>query len=157
MIRAASQLQEQRIAEPVLIGNRKSIEATCEQLGLGFEPEIVDPGESKCEAYADRLHELRQRKGVTRNEADELIRRDTNYFGSVMVERGDADALLTGLTHHYPSALRAPLQVIGTAEDADYAAGVYMLAFEGQVVFVADATVNQDPDEEVLTEVTLPC
>jgi malate dehydrogenase (oxaloacetate-decarboxylating)(NADP+) len=71
-----------------------------------------------------------------------------------MVEMGDADAMLTGLMHHYPSALRPPLQVVGTAEDANYAAGVYMLTFKNRVVFVADATVNQSPDEDVLAEVT---
>jgi len=71
-----------------------------------------------------------------------------------MVEMGDADAMLTGLTHHYPSALRPPLQVIGTAEDADYAAGVYLLAFKNQVVFCADTTVNQDPNSEMLAEIT---
>jgi len=72
----------------------------------------------------------------------------------VMVEMGDADAMLTGLMHHYPSALRPPLRVVGTAEDSDYAAGVYMLTFKNRVVFVADATVNQAPDEDVLEEVT---
>jgi allosteric NADP-dependent malic enzyme (EC 1.1.1.40) len=71
-----------------------------------------------------------------------------------MVEMGDADAMLTGLTHHYPEALRPPLQVIGTADDADYAAGVYMLTFKNRVVFCADTTVNIDPDSEVLAEVT---
>ncbi len=71
-----------------------------------------------------------------------------------MVEMGDADAMLTGLTHHYPSALRPPLQVIGTADDADYAAGVYMLTFKNRVIFCADTTVNQDPDTDVLEEVT---
>jgi malate dehydrogenase (oxaloacetate-decarboxylating)(NADP+) len=71
-----------------------------------------------------------------------------------MVEQGDADALLTGLTHHYPSALRPPLQVIGTAPDADYVAGVYLLTFRNRVVFAADTTVNMDPDAEVLAEVT---
>ncbi|PSQ50606.1 NADP-dependent malic enzyme, partial [Halobacteriales archaeon SW_6_65_15] len=75
-------------------------------------------------------------------------------FGSVMVEQGDADAMLTGLSHHYPSALRPPLQVVGTAEDADYAAGVYMLTFKNRVIFCADATVNQAPDEDVLAEIT---
>ncbi|WP_313691051.1 NADP-dependent malic enzyme [Halorarum halobium] len=155
MIRAAYQLREQGIAEPVLLGDQDSIEATTEELGLGFDPEVVDPdADGMADRYADRLHELRKRKGITRTEAGELVRRDTNYFGSVMVEEGDADALLTGLTHHYPSALRPPLQVIGTAEDADYAAGVYMLTFKNRVVFCADATVNQEPDEEVLAEVT---
>ncbi|WP_227353842.1 NADP-dependent malic enzyme [Haladaptatus salinisoli] len=154
MIRAAYQLREQGIAEPVLIGDREEIEATANDLGLDFDPDVVDPENGDYEEYADRLYELRKRKGLTRSEAGERIKKDTNYFGSVMVERGDADAMLTGLTHHYPSALRPPLQVIGTAPDADYAAGVYLLTFKNRVVFIADATVNQSPDEEVLAEVT---
>ncbi|MDS0278104.1 NADP-dependent malic enzyme [Halomicroarcula sp. S1AR25-4] len=153
MIRAAYQLVEQGIAQPVLLGDADEIEATRRRFGLEFDPVVVDPETADVEAYADRLYELRQRKGVTRREAEELVR-DGNYLGSVMVEMGDADAMLTGLTHHYPSALRPPLQVIGTAEDADYAAGVYMLTFKNRVIFCADATVNQDPDADVLAEVT---
>ena len=152
MIRAAYQMVEQGIARPVLIGDREGIWATAERLGLSFEPEIVDPEEGNLEAYADRLYELRKRKGITRREAGELIE-DGNYLGSVMVEMGDADALLTGLMHHYPSALRPPLQVIGTAAEADYAAGVYMLTFKNRVVFCADTTVNQDPTTDQLSEI----
>jgi malate dehydrogenase (oxaloacetate-decarboxylating)(NADP+) len=153
MIRAAYQIAEQGIGEPVLIGDRQSIWATMEDLGLSFEPEIVDPSQDNLDSYAERLYELRQREGVTRREAEELIT-DGNYLGSVMVEVGDADAMLTGLMHHYPEALRPPLRLIGTADDANYAAGVYMLTFKNRVVFCADTTVNQDPDEDVLAEVT---
>ncbi|WP_338738222.1 NADP-dependent malic enzyme [Haloplanus salilacus] len=152
MIRAAYQIAEQGIALPVLIGDRDGIRRTRDDLGLDFDPEVVDPEADELDAYADRLYELRKRKGVTRREARELVR-DGNYLGSVMVEVGDADAMLTGLMHHYPSALRPPLQVIGTAEDADYAAGVYMLTFRNQVIFVADATVNQDPGADELAEI----
>jgi malate dehydrogenase (oxaloacetate-decarboxylating)(NADP+) len=151
-IRAAYQLLDQGIARPVLVGDRDRIWSRMERLGLSFEPEIIDPSEDTLDAYADRLYELRRRDGVTRREADELVR-DGNYLGSVMVEMGDADAMLTGLMHHYPEALRPPLRVIGTADDADYAAGVYMLTFKNRVVFCADATVNIDPDAEVLAEV----
>jgi malate dehydrogenase (oxaloacetate-decarboxylating)(NADP+) len=154
MIRAAYQIQEQGIAEPVLVGDREEIEQTARRLGLEFEPTVADPRSDDTEAYADRLYELRQRKGITRSEAGELVRRDSNYFASVMVEEGDADAMLTGLTHHYPSALRPPLQVIGTADDAEYAAGVYLLTFKNRIVFCADATVNLDPDAETLAEIT---
>ncbi|NEU56080.1 NADP-dependent malic enzyme [Halorussus sp. MSC15.2] len=154
MIRAAYQMQEEGIANPVLIGDSESIEATAADLGLDFDPEIADPANGDYDEYAERLYELRRRKGITESEAADLVRKDSNYFGSVMVEQGDADAMLTGLTHHYPSALRPPLQVIGTADDADYAAGVYMLTFKNRVVFCADATVNQDPDEDVLAEIT---
>ncbi|WP_256297126.1 NADP-dependent malic enzyme [Haloarchaeobius salinus] len=155
MIRAAYQLEEQGIAEPILIGNDKRITKTTERLGLDFEPTIANPraDDERHEDYAERLYQVRKRKGLTKSEAEDLIRRDTNYYGSVMVECGDADALLTGLTHHYPSALRPPLQVIGTAEDADFAAGVYMLTFKNRVIFCADTTVNQDPDAKVLAEV----
>ena len=154
MIRAAYQLQEQGIALPILIGDEADIKSTAANLGLDFDPQVADPDAGDYERYAERLHELRQRKGITRTEAGELVRHDTNYFGSVMVEEGDADAFLTGLSHHYPSALRPPLQVIGTADDVDYAAGVYMLTFKNRVIFIADATVNQSPDEDVLAEVT---
>jgi malate dehydrogenase (oxaloacetate-decarboxylating)(NADP+) len=153
MVRAAYQLTDQGIARPVLIGGQGQIWETMERLGLSFDPEIVDPDRDNLDSYADRLYELRQRKGVTRREAEEMIQ-DGNYLGSVMVEMGDADAMLTGLMHHYPEALRPPLRVIGTADNANYAAGVYMLTFKNRVVFCADATVNQDPSTDVLAEVT---
>ena len=154
MIRAAYQLTEQGIAEPVLLGDSDEIARTAAELGLSFQPEIVDPAERDVSAYGDRLYELRKRKGITQREATELVRRDTNYLGSVMVKTGDADAMLTGLTHHYPSALRPPLRVIGSAADTDTVAGVYLLTFKNRVVFCADTTVNQDPDSETLAEIT---
>jgi malate dehydrogenase (oxaloacetate-decarboxylating)(NADP+) len=152
MIRAAYQMQDQEIAEPILIGDKREVVQTAADLGLNFEPEIVDPDAGEYEQYAETLHEKRRRKGVTRSEADDLLK-DSNYFGSVMVECGDADAFLTGLSHHYPSSLRPPLEVIGTAEDARHAAGVYLLTFENRVLFVADATVNFSPDAEGLAEI----
>ena len=154
MIRAAYQLEEEGIAEPILLGDKTEITQIADRLGLAFDPVVVDPTRTDLSEYADRLYELRQRKGITRGEASDLVARDTNYLGSVMVEHGDADAMLTGLTHHYPSALRPPLQVIGTATDAEYAAGVYLLAFKNRIVFCADTTVNQDPTADVLTEIT---
>jgi malate dehydrogenase (oxaloacetate-decarboxylating)(NADP+) len=153
IIRAAYQLVDQGIAEPILIGDQDEIWSEMDALGLSFDPEIIDPDEADLDAYADRLYDLRKRQGVTRREAEELVE-DGNYLGSVMVEMGDADAMLTGLMHHYPDALRPPLRVVGTAPDSDYAAGVYMLTFKNRVVFVADATVNQDPDPDVLQEIT---
>ncbi|MFB6082561.1 MAG: NADP-dependent malic enzyme [Halanaeroarchaeum sp.] len=153
MIRAAYQMEEEGIADPILIGDRSTIEHRIETLGLEYTPEIADPDDGDHEEYARRLYELRKRKGVTLHEARSLVETDPNYLGSVMVETGDADALLTGLTYHYPSALRPPLQVIGTAPEAEYAAGVYMLTFQNRVIFVADATVNQDPGTDELAEI----
>jgi malate dehydrogenase (oxaloacetate-decarboxylating)(NADP+) len=152
MIRAAYQLADQGIADPVLIGDHEHIWESTESLGLDFDPDIIDPAESNLDPYADRLYELRKRKGVTRNEATDLIEND-DYLASVMVEMDDADAMLTGLTHDYPRAFRPPIQIIGTAPDAEYAAGVYMLTFKNRVIFCADTTVNQDPDQRVLAEI----
>ena len=154
MIRAAYQMREQGIAEPILIGSPEEVDRISRRLGLDFAPEIVDPSNGEWDHYADHLYELRQRKGITKREAHDMIRGNSNAFASVMVERGDADAMLTGLTHHYPSALRPPLEIIGTAPDANYAAGVYMLTFKNRVIFAADTTVNLDPDAGVLAEIT---
>ncbi|GAB3706738.1 NADP-dependent malic enzyme [Halorubrum pallidum] len=154
MIRAAYQLSEQGIAEPVLLGDQDEITTTIDDLGLDYEPTVNDPTTTEYDAYADRLHELRKRKGITRSEAGELVRTNTNYLGSVMVDQNDADALLTGLTHHYPSALRPPLEVIGTADDAEYVSGVYMLTIGNRVVFFADVTVNRETTADVLAETT---
>jgi malate dehydrogenase (oxaloacetate-decarboxylating)(NADP+) len=155
MIRAAYQLDEQGIADPVLLGDGDTITAETDRLGLDFDPTVADPADSEyTERYAERLYDMRKRDGITRTEAGDLVRTDTNHFGSVMVEENDADALLTGLTHHYPSALRPPLQVIGSAEDAEHVAGVYMLTFKNRVIFCADATVNRNPDSDTLAEVT---
>ena len=154
MIRAAYQLSEQGIAEPVLLGDADTISQTAAELGLSFRPEVIDPDDRDVTGYGERLHELRKRKGITKREANDLVKRDTNYLGSVMVEAGDVDAMLTGLTHHYPSALRPPLQIVGSAADTDTVAGVYMLTFKNRVIFCADTTVNQDPDAETLAEVT---
>ena len=154
-IRAAYQIAEQGIATPVLLGDTGQIQQTVGELGLDYEPEVVDPTDAqRAERYADRLHEMRKRDGVTHTEATELITRDTNYFGSVMVEQDDADALLTGLTHDYPSALRPPLQVIGSADETSRIAGVYLLTFKNRIVFCADTTVNEQPNAETLAEVT---
>jgi malate dehydrogenase (oxaloacetate-decarboxylating)(NADP+) len=152
-VRAAYQLVDEGIAKPVLVGDRQRIWATADRLGLDFDPEVVDPAQDHIDPYVDRLHELRRRKGITRAEAEDLMR-DGNYLGSVMVEMGDADAVLTGLTHHYGAALKPPLQVIGTRDGVDYAAGVYMLTFKNRAIFCADTTVNQDPGADVLAEVT---
>ena len=154
IVRAAHQLIEEGIAEPILLGDRDRIEATIERTGNRFEPKIVDPQSGDHEAYIDYLYQARKRQGVTRSEAIELITRNRNYLGAVMVAHGDADALLTGLTHHYPTALRPPLEVIGTADDANYAAGVYLLAFKNRVVFCADTTVNTNPTADILAEIT---
>lgn len=154
IIRAAYQMQEQGIAVPILLGDGDEIQNTARSLGLQFSPQVFDPDSGNWDRYIDRLFELRQRNGITRREAKDLITGNTNYFASVMVEQGDADAMLTGLTNHYQSALRPPLQVIGTGPETTHAAGVYLLTFKNRVIFAADTTVNVDPGAAELAEIT---
>ncbi|MFB6132346.1 MAG: NADP-dependent malic enzyme [Halanaeroarchaeum sp.] len=153
MIRAAYQLEEEHIADTVLVGDRVEIDATIDDLGLDFRPEVFDPIEEDVEKYVDRIYEMRQRKGITRSQAAELIRKQTDYLGSTLVDAGEADALITGVGKPYPDALRPPLEVIGTAPDVNRVAGVYMLTINNRVMFFADAAVNESPDEHELAEI----
>jgi malate dehydrogenase (oxaloacetate-decarboxylating)(NADP+) len=99
-------------------------------------------------------YELRQRKGLTRFDAERDIKTH-NIFGMMMVKQGDADGLISGLTQHYPETVRPALQIIGQREDVSTIAGLYMLVFKNQTVFIADATVNIDPTAEQLAEIAL--
>ncbi len=156
IIRAARQIAEEKIAAPVLLGNRVNILAKAHDARIDLAGvEIVDPARSpELERYTRRLFDLRARKGVTQREAEHLIR-DPNYYAAVMVEQGDADAMLTGLSFHYPDALRPPLQIIRTAPEWTTAAGVYMVTLRNRVLFFADTTINIDPDAEKLAEIAI--
>src|SRR5690606_9943697 len=101
VIRAAAQAQDEGIAQPILLGRRDHIMRTIEQLGLRFQPEIIDPYDpGQRERYQGDLHELRQRRGVTLYRARTLLR-DRNYFGPMMLYRGDADAFISGISYEY--------------------------------------------------------
>jgi malate dehydrogenase (oxaloacetate-decarboxylating)(NADP+) len=156
MIRAACLLVEERAARPILLGSRDKILQVSAAAQVDITGvEIVDPEESHhLAAYTDRLIALRERKGVTRREANELIRKP-EYFGAVMVELGDADGMVSGLTAHYSDGLRPPLQIIRTAPGTGTVAGVYMVAMRQRVLFFADTTVNIDPGPETLAEIAL--
>ncbi|MCS7059762.1 MAG: phosphate acyltransferase [Thermoflexales bacterium] len=156
IIRAARQIAEEKIAAPVLLGDRVTILAKAHDARIDLSGiEVVDPVKSaELERYTQRLFELRARKGVTRNEAEHLIR-DPNYYAAVMVEMGDADAMLTGLSFHYPDALRPALQIIRTAPQWTTAAGVYMVTLRNRVLFFADTTINIDPDADKLAEIAI--
>ncbi len=98
---------------------------------------------------------MRQRKGVTRAEARRLIRKNRNYYGSMMVHNGDADSLLSGLSHHYPDTIRPALEIIGKQEGLSKVHGLYMLVFKKEVVFCADTTVTIEPTAEELAETAI--
>jgi malate dehydrogenase (oxaloacetate-decarboxylating)(NADP+) len=154
IIRAAQLLVEEAIAQPILLGDRKTIEAHAADVGISLEEIVIeDPATSpRREEYALQLWKLRQRKGLSHGEAHQLLY-NGNYFGSMMVACGDADALLSGVNSHYPETIRPALQVIGSHPKAGLVSGMYMLVFEKHIVFCADTTVNIDPTAEQLAQI----
>ena len=118
--------------------------------------QIVDPKRFKrIVEYTEEFYSLRQRKGITRTEAEQTIRNPTT-FGSMMVRLNDADALIGGLTTHYPDTIRPALQVIDVRPELRRVAGVYvMITQKGDIYFLADATVNIEPTAEDLAEIAI--
>ncbi|MCP4654636.1 MAG: phosphate acetyltransferase [bacterium] len=158
ILRASQNIVDDGIGHPVLLGDEELIRKSIEEQGLHLTDQdvtIIDPRTSeKREEYAQELYELRQRKGVLLNEARRLIR-NPNTFGAVMVRRGDADALVAGVTQHYPNVIRPALQVIETRDDVSRVAGLYMMILKDKVYFFADTTVNIEPTAEELAEIAI--
>ena len=155
ILRACQILVDERIAEPILLGSEEKIRATIADLHLHLDKvQIVDPLRfPKLEAYVDQFYQLRHRKGVTRSEAGEMIR-NRNILGSMMVYMGDADALIGGLTEHYPDTIRPALQVLAVRPGLRRVSGLYVLiTTKGDIYFLADATVNIEPTAEDLAEI----
>ena len=153
VIRAAYQIKEEGIATPILIGREDVIRENFKMLGREFNPDIVNPRNFKdLEKYGHAYYELRNRKGVTKNDAIKIVR-DPNVFGPMMVKMGDADAFVSGLTYDYPEVIRPSLQIHHTAKGAARAAGVYLMIVDDRVYLFTDATVNIDPSAEDLAEI----
>ncbi len=155
ILRAAQRLVDEEIAKPILLGRPDVIRARMKELGLELDGvEMVDPAQSpKLEVYAEELYGLRNRRGVTRNEAEHLLG-NPNMFGSMMVNLGDADAMVAGISQHYPDTIRPALQVIRVKTDARVA-GVYMMVFQNDIKFFADTTVTIDPTPEDLAKIAI--
>ncbi|MBI5217025.1 MAG: NADP-dependent malic enzyme [Ignavibacteriae bacterium] len=156
ILRAAQIIVDENIATPILLGSRTLIHQRINDLGLSLDGiEIINPSKSeKLDSYITSYYNARQRKGVTRSDAERQVKTH-NIFGMLMVERGDADGLISGLTQHYPDTVRPALQIIGKKESVDTIAGLYMLVFKNQTIFIADATVNIEPTAEQLAEIAL--
>jgi malate dehydrogenase (oxaloacetate-decarboxylating)(NADP+) len=155
VIRAARIIADEGIAHPILLGNRLIIEHTAGTIDtLLTDIELEDPYSSPRRAeYAQYLWTRRQRKGLSHGEAHQRLS-NANYFGSVMVAVGHADALVSGVTLHYPETIRPALEVIGAHPRAGLVSGMYMLVFEKHVVFCADTTVNIEPTADQLAQIT---
>ena len=153
IIRAASQILDENIAVPVLVGRPEVINSKIKSLGLDCAPEIINPAEfDRLEAYAQAYFELRQRKGVSLQDALKLVQQP-NVFGPMMVHMGDANAFVSGLTYDYPAVIRPSLEIHHTRLGTKRAAGVYIMIVKGKVYFFTDATVNIDPSAEDLAEI----
>jgi malate dehydrogenase (oxaloacetate-decarboxylating)(NADP+) len=155
IIRAAAQIEEEGIGHPILLGREDVIQAHIQELGLDYKPHVVNPSQHDCfEQYANTLFTLRQRKGMTYALACELLRQP-NYFGVMMVEMGDADAFVSGLTYDYPSVIRPALQIVHTKPGVRRVAGLYIMIVRDKVYFFTDATVNIEPTSEDLAEIAI--
>ena len=158
ILRAVQIILDEKIAHPILLGDKETIQKHIEALRLDLEgAQIIEPRTSpKREQYAHALFELRQRKGVTMAEADRLVR-DPDYFGTMMVELGDSDALISGITQHYPDTLRPALQIIGCRPNLTKVSGMYMMVAKDEIYFFADTTVKIEPTVEELAETAIAC
>jgi malate dehydrogenase (oxaloacetate-decarboxylating)(NADP+) len=156
IILAAARIAQEHIGLPILLGREDIIRSAMKDLRVTVPVEIVDPAASgRAGAYAAALYERRQRKGITLREASALLGQP-NYFGAMMVQAGDADAFVAGLTYHYPDVIRPALQVIGPAPDVSRVAGLYvMITGDGRAVVLTDPTVNIDPTAEQLADIAI--
>ncbi|MGJ1284403.1 NADP-dependent malic enzyme [Sphingobacterium spiritivorum] len=158
ILRAAQIVKEEGIAVPILLGKKAKINKLIDDYALELEGvEIIDPVEEieseRYQKFADHLYKKRQRRGLSRLDAEKMLL-DRNYFGASLVEFGEADTLISGMTKNYAKTIRPALHVIG-AQPGSKIAGMYMMLTEKGPVFFGDTTVNVDPCAEELVDITV--
>jgi len=158
-LRAVQTVINEGLAHPILLGDEKQIKAICDKysIEIGSTPIInhrSDREEERRTKFAHLLHEKRKRKGLNYDEAKELLY-NSNYFGMMMVETGEADAFLSGFNSKYSDTIRPALQIFGVEKGVKHIAGMYIVLTRKGPYFFADATVNQEVDEQILVETTL--
>lgn len=156
ILRASQIIVDDKIARPILLGNKKAIQEKIRMLELELNGiDIVEPQLSaKFDEYVSKYYDLRKRKGVTQTDVRTEVSSPINY-GMMMVHTGDADGLVAGLTQNYPATIRPALQIIKARAGHSTIAGFYMLVFKSDVRFIADATVNFDPTAEQLADIAI--
>jgi malate dehydrogenase (oxaloacetate-decarboxylating)(NADP+) len=155
ILKAAQVLKDEGIAHPILLGNKAEILRLIEEHKLDLlDCPIIYPrdDDETVHRYAEVMYKKRQRKGITFQDCLRLMR-ERNYFGSMMVELGDADALVSGLTKDYPKTISPALQVIGVADGVTRVAGMYIITNKRGTYFFSDTTVNVDPTAQELSEI----
>lgn len=156
IIRAAHVVKSENIATPILLGNEKVIRGMIDNLGYDQKDyQVINPNTSeKIDDYVKELYKKRQRKGTTLKEAKELLQLPI-YFGCMMLDQGDVNALISGLTTHYPDTIKPALQCVGVREGSKVVSGLYIVITKKDVYFFADCTVNVDPDAEELAQIAI--
>ncbi|MDP7567369.1 MAG: NADP-dependent malic enzyme [Flavobacteriales bacterium] len=158
ILKAAQQVKDDGIAEPILLGRKQKILDLIEEFSIEFDDvTIIDPKDIKQETqrheYGDLFWEKRKRKGITQFEARKLMR-ERNYYGSMMVEMGDADALISGITRNYRATIKPALEVIGREDGVSKVAGMYIMRTKKGTLFLADTTINLDPTAEEIADLS---
>ena len=159
ILKAAQQVKDDGIAEPILLGRRQRILELIEEFSLEMiDVCIIDPKELKQEdtrhEYGDIFWKKRKRKGITQFEARKLMR-ERNYYGSMMVEMGAADALISGITRNYRATVKPALEVIGKEEGVNNVVGMYIMRTKKGTLFLADTTINLDPTAEEIADMSI--
>lgn len=155
ILKAVQLIRDEKIAIPILLGNREKILSLIEENSLDLQGvSMIDPVEEVelCNQFAKTLATKRQRKGMSIFDANRLVR-ERNYFGALMVETGHADAFISGLTRDYPKTILPSLQAIGVKKGVNRVAGMYIMNTPRGPYFFADATVNLNPTAEELVDI----
>jgi malate dehydrogenase (oxaloacetate-decarboxylating)(NADP+) len=158
ILKAAQQVSDEGIAVPILLGRKQKIIDLIEEFSIEFENLIIiDPKDEsqkkKRDEYGDILWQKRKRKGLTQFEARKLMR-ERNYFGSMMVENEEADALISGISRNYRTTIKPALEVIGKRDDVKKVAGMYIMNTKKGTLFLADTTINTNPTTEELVDMS---
>ncbi|MFH1297148.1 MAG: NADP-dependent malic enzyme [Bacteroidota bacterium] len=159
ILKAVNEVFHEGIAKPVLLGEIEQIKQIISEnnLDLNGVP-IIDPRsreeEERRGRFAKMIWQKRQRKGITRDEALELTY-DRNYFGIMMVETGEADAMVSGITSEYGAVMSPALKLIGPKPNLNRISGMYIVVNKKGPFFFADTTVNLDPDWRTLSDTAL--
>ncbi len=158
ILKAAQTAAEEGVCIPILLGKRRVIESLIAEYSVEIPGiTIIDPKSDiekvRRQVYGKAFFEKRKRKGVTEFEAIQIMR-ERNHFGAMMVELGDADAMISGLTRNYRDVVRPAIQAIGLQKDVKTVAGVYILNTKRGPMFLADTTINRNPNAEQIAEIT---
>ncbi len=158
VLRAAKLMLEEEIGIPVLLGMEDRIRKEAKKIKIDLSNMIlIDPLQSELrDKYANRLFELRQRKGVTPNQALQLIKKNI-YFGMLMLEQGDVSSIISGVTVHYPDTIKPALEIIKIREGTSIISSFFLVIQKDKKFIFADPTINTDPTAKELAEIAINC